>query len=67
VRTDEGWGSIVKPLYLKRQASLPGYRSGRLSGADDRISGRLEKNQKQSYVKSVFTDLNLADEFVKFP
>ncbi|MEN8806496.1 MAG: hypothetical protein ABF291_03390 [Desulfobacterales bacterium] len=56
-----------KPLSLKRQASLPGYRSGRRLGTDDRISGRLEKYHKQPYVKTLFTVLNIADEFVKFP
>ncbi|MGD8268644.1 MAG: hypothetical protein PVH69_00620 [Desulfobacterales bacterium] len=56
-----------KPLSLKRQASLPGYRSGRLLGTDDRISGRLEKYLKQPYVNVLFTDPNIADEFVKCP
>ncbi|MGB5618982.1 MAG: hypothetical protein WBM78_19235 [Desulfobacterales bacterium] len=56
-----------KPLSLKRQASLPGYRSGRLLGTDDRISGRLEKYHKQPYVNMSFTDLNIADEFMKCP
>jgi hypothetical protein len=36
-------------------------------GTDDRISGRLEKYLKQPYVNVLFTDPNIADEFVKCP